>query len=175
MALEKWLPVFGWEGVYEVSNLGRVRSIERTQRDSLGKVRKFPNRVLKLKLQKTGYLRVSLSAPGRRSDELVHRLVCQSFHGDAPEGKNLVLHGNGEKTDNSASNLRWGDFADNAADSIKHGTNKQKSKTHCSQGHEYSPSNTRISPEGHRVCKKCHRDRERMRSRVKRRDHALSI
>jgi len=54
----------------------------------------------------------------------VHQLVCRAFHGLAPEGKPFALHRNGDKIDNRAANLYWGDAQDNTDDRVRHGRSK---------------------------------------------------
>lgn len=94
--METWKSVVDYEGLYEVSNLGNVRSI------------KFKNvRYFKLKPNRHGYIQAMLRKNGRRKNLSVHRLVCQAFKGGAPEGRNHVNHINGVKHDNRESNLEW--------------------------------------------------------------------
>lgn len=69
-----------------------------------------------------GYLRVTSYVAGKYVAEPVHRLVCEAFHGPAPEGKTEVAHINGDPMDNRADNLRWTDRVGNEADKVAHGT-----------------------------------------------------
>lgn len=70
-----------------------------------------------------GYPVVTMVRPdGLRATVKVHRLVCSAFHGPAPEDKQWVLHGNGNRADNRASNLRWGTPLENSQDMEEHGT-----------------------------------------------------
>lgn len=69
-----------------------------------------------------GYLRVQL---GRGVTRYVHRLVCLTFHGEAPSPAHQVAHGNGDPGDNRAANLRWATHVENQHDRWKHGTSNR--------------------------------------------------
>jgi hypothetical protein len=113
---EVWLPVVGHEGLYEVSDLGRIRSVPRTVKTG---VAQFSSAATVLKTAKGGrannYLRVFLTA-GRRRHAYVHHLVCEAFHGPKPADRPFVCHRNDCGTDNRAVNLYWGTADDNAFD-----------------------------------------------------------
>lgn len=99
---EIWKPVVGYEGFYEVSSMGRVKSLER--KDCLGRTVK--ERILKQAVTHDGYLRVGLYAGGKLKTLKIHRLVCEAFNDNRDE-KPEVNHINEDKTDNRASNLEW--------------------------------------------------------------------
>ena len=99
---ERWLPVVGWERLYEVSSLGRVRSLTRKTRN--GTVR--GGRILKAQPGPLGYLHVVLSDRPRLSNRAVHLLVLDAFHGPRPAGM-VGCHGPGGNQDNRASVLCW--------------------------------------------------------------------
>ena len=102
---ERWLPIPGYEGRYEVSDQGRVRNAS-------------SSRVLRQALhKKTGYLSASLS--GRRV--LAHRLVLLAFAGPCPDGME-TRHADGDSENNAIANLSWGTKAQNAIDRVVHGT-----------------------------------------------------
>lgn len=123
---EKWRSIEGYEGYYEVSNLGRVRSLERTLAD--GRIRK--GKVLHgSRKTDTGRLKVSLSRDGRVATAMIHRLVAMAFLGVPPDGRGLVLHSDGDHLNNRSSNLRWGTYADNVQDSLEHGTHRNQYTT----------------------------------------------
>lgn len=123
---EVWLPVLGYEGHYEVSDHGRVRSLPRKvslYNPQWGKMQKrqLPGRVLALSLVPGRYVPVALSKQGTAKTQEVHRLVLEAFVGLCPEGME-GCHNNGDRYDNRLSNLRWDTRANNHADKRKHGT-----------------------------------------------------
>ena len=115
---EEWRDVAGYEGLYQVSDQGRVKSLART--DSWGRTVK--ERILKPNVVGGGYLGVVLYAGGKTRMFFVHRLVCQAFH-ENPDNKPQVNHINEDKTDNRACNLEWCTCKQN----INHGTAKDRS------------------------------------------------
>ena len=139
--MEEWRPVVGYEGLYEVSDRGRVRSLK----GSLFK-----------QSECNGYFRVKLKGKTFST----HRLVLASFKPHHPPGKNLVLHGNGNPGDNRLENLRWGDQKENMADRRRHGNDPNLNKTHCPQGHPYSQDNTHVTGKRARMCLLCKRSLE---------------
>lgn len=118
MKNEEWRDVVGYEGRYQVSSMGRVKSLER--KDCLGRIQK--ERILKPGVNCGGYLKVGLRAGGKTRMFLVHRLVCQAFH-ENPDNKPQVNHLNEDKTDNRACNLEWCTRREN----MNHGTRNERS------------------------------------------------
>ena len=118
---ERWRPVVGFEGLYEVSDQGRVRGLDRLIAHPRGGVRRWPGRVLRACVMPHGYLEVSLCKDGTRTLRTVHSVVAEAFHGPAPAGHE-VAHENGRRADCRASNLSWKTRKDNHADKIRHGT-----------------------------------------------------
>ena len=154
--MRQWRAVPGWQGYYEVSDDGLVRSVKRPR--ALGAP-------LKPAIDKDGYGRVTLSAGmGRRQQVSVHRVVALAFIGPRPEGQ-VVRHLNGDNTDNRAANLAYGTVKDNEADKIRHGRKPQLNRTHCPSGHPYDEANTMVTKVGWRLCRECRRVRERARRR----------
>lgn len=104
-AEEEWRPVVGYEGRYEVSNLGRIRSVTRTfmHSGSYGGYRTTHSRILKPIGLEGQYQNVNL---GINNKVRVHRIVAMAFIPN-PENKKCIDHINGDKHDNRASNLRW--------------------------------------------------------------------
>ena len=96
--MEKWKDINGYEGIYQVSNMGRVRSI--CKRHS-----SMP-RIMKQRKAGAGYAYVGLSLNGVQRKLAVHRLVAKAFVSNT-ENKPEVNHINGNKTDNCANNLEW--------------------------------------------------------------------
>lgn len=129
---EEWKPVVGAEGYYEVSNLGRVRSVSRLVRHSnLKDLRPAKGRVLKLKAYPNGYLFVSLSQGGAVKERQVSHLVLEAFVGPRPKGYN-ACHNNGNQKDNRLVNLRWDSTINNAGDKRAHGTHLEGEAVHLS-------------------------------------------
>lgn len=119
---ENWLPVPGYEGLYSVSDAGRVRSEPRMITNAgSGKSYIQPGVMLKLAREKSGHLRVSLSRNSRIKFASVHSLVMLAFVGARPDGAD-ICHANGDATDNRVANLRYDSRAANIIDSKAHGT-----------------------------------------------------
>lgn len=117
--VERWLPVVGWEGLYEVSDLGKVRSLPRkTIRGVLG------GRELRPGMCSNGYMLVALCQNGRPESRLVHHLVADAFIGPRPDG-HQCCHNDGTRDNNALDNLRWDDTAGNQSDRVKHGTSNR--------------------------------------------------
>lgn len=121
---EVWLPVVGFEGLYEVSDRGRVKSLARTCLTSSGGTRRVPAKLLSFVPHGYGYWQVKLCKDGIPSTCLVHSLVAAAFLGPRPEGLH-VCHGPGGKQDNRPCNLRYGTPMENCADRRRDGTHLQ--------------------------------------------------
>jgi NUMOD4 motif/HNH endonuclease len=152
---ETWRPVAGYEGLYEVSDLGRVRSLRRPTASGMrgGKILK------PIVYSKYGHVRVGLHVNGRNTLRQVHQLVAEAFIGECPDGME-PRHGDGNAANNAAVNLSYGTKSDNCLDSVRHGTHRNARKTHCDSGHEFTPQNTWYL-QGGRRCRTCQRDRQR--------------
>lgn len=149
---EIWMPVHGYEGIYEVSSLGKVRSLPR--RDSLG--RRVSGRIMSTSRNPSGHIQVKLSKDGRSVQGKLHRIVLVAFAG-LPEPGDEVLHSDGNPANNQITNLRWGTRSENILDRVRHGVHHQAIKTHCPKGHEYDAINTHRTSDGRRMCKECGR------------------
>jgi hypothetical protein len=103
-AIERWLPVQGYEGIYEVSDLGRVRSLDR-QVQNMGKIDQVSGQVLAACKAGKGYLFVKLCRDGGHRRFYVHRLVATAFL--PPSEAPFVNHIDSVKTNNVAANLEW--------------------------------------------------------------------
>lgn len=156
---ERWLPVPGWDGLYEVSDLGRVRSLDRTVPHRYSGQVTLRGRVLRqCPSPPFGYLLVNLSAGGIERTRYVHQLVAEAFHGPRPAG-NEVRHGPGGMLDNSAANLCWGTPVANAQDKNRDGTVYQRARTVCPRRHPLVEPNLHAATarKGHRECLACSR------------------
>ena len=104
---ERWAPVVGFETRYEVSDMGRLRSVTRDTIRKDGKPLKIEGRIMKASPSNAGYLRVSaMSENGKRVQIPVHRAVATAFV-ENPDGKREVNHIDGDKRNNMAENLEW--------------------------------------------------------------------
>ena len=122
MKNEEWRDIEDYEGYYQVSSEGRVKSLERTFIDKSGRKRTVKERILKPAFDGWGYLIVTLCAGGKRKNLMVHRLVCEAFNDNRDE-KPEVNHINEIKTDNRACNLEWCTRREN----LNHGTRSERS------------------------------------------------
>lgn len=121
MSDERWLPVVGYEDRYEVSDFGRVRSLERRcEATKCGGSRRVPERILKPSSWGL-YHCVTLFCNGQRRRQNIQWLVMESFIGPRPAGHE-VCHNDGVYTNNRLANLRYDTRAGNFADKNKHGT-----------------------------------------------------
>lgn len=160
--VERWLPVVGWTGIYEVSDRGQVRSLDRI---CVGKKRKFyKGRTLVQTRDRLGYCRVSLKLNGFRKECLVHHLVLDAFVGPRPPGL-VCCHGPSGPSDNSIGNIRWGTYSDNNFDQVRDGTHGMSKRTHCPQEHLLVQPNLQAyaAAKGHRTCLACIRARSDVR------------
>lgn len=106
--MEIWKDVVGYENIYEVSDIGRIRTKENkvTYTTKHGE-RKWKQRILKQKTSKDGNKRVILWKDGKEETWLVHRLVAFAFLEQPNNGENIVNHIDGDKTNNIVENLEW--------------------------------------------------------------------
>lgn len=123
---ERWLPIPGYEGHYEVSDQGRVRSlariISRTMADGSVQHQLRPERFLR-QYSRNGswYPRVTLTVEFEKKTVSVHTLVLSAFVGACPDGQEC-RHLDGDFLNNRLGNLEWGTHPENEADKIAHGT-----------------------------------------------------
>ncbi|MEA1064721.1 NUMOD4 domain-containing protein [Erwinia sp. HR93] len=122
---ERWRPVVNFEGLYEVSNFGRVRSVSRWV--DFGKGRRLSEgRLLTISI-KGAYKNVCLCNNGVELTKTIHRLVAEAFV--AGTGK-VVRHLDGNSLNNHADNLAWGSYQDNENDKARHGRTLKGEKHH---------------------------------------------
>lgn len=115
MEIEVWKDIDGYEGYYQVSNLGGVRSVDRIVLYKNGQKRFHAGKVIKPQMDYQGYLRVGLNVSGNFKTYRIHRLVVLNFLTNK-ENKDQVNHINGIKNDNRLLNLEWVTGSEN----IKH-------------------------------------------------------
>lgn len=125
---EVWLPVVGYEGSYEVSDLGRVWSVARVITRSDGHPKTIPYKIKNLYKEDSGYMCVGLGIGGKHTSYRIHTLVLTAFVGPRPSGMECCHYPDRDRSNNALSNLRWGTRGDNRQDSIIHGTLLRGSK-----------------------------------------------
>lgn len=131
MVVENWKPVPEFEGLYEVSDLGNVRSLRKgiILKPSYSNSGGYP--MVIFRRNKLSFARYN------------HRLVMEVFVGPCPDGLE-VRHLDGNPKNPALTNLAYGTHAENMYDKAQHGTDHNVAKTHCPQGHEYSKENTYV-------------------------------
>lgn len=154
-ATENWKPVVGFEGLYEVSDQGRVRSLDHSTTGKDGRTRRYKGRVLVGSVDSSGRIQVVLSKEGKGHYRRVHRLVLEAFVGPCPPGYE-GCHWDDDRSNNHLSNLRWDTSSANSMDLVRNGNHNHARKTHCKHGHEFTEQNTGIRPNGVRWCRACH-------------------
>lgn len=154
--MESWLPVKDFESLYEISDLGQVRSLRQ------GKIMRPSTS------NSGGYPMYIFSVKGKRFPKYAHHLVLEAFDGPCPPGLE-ARHLDGDSSNpalmspDGTRRLTWGTSSENKRDEIRHGTHYEASRTHCDNGHEWTGDNTRIEyyPDGSfraRRCRQCGRD-----------------
>lgn len=118
---EIWKAIPGYEGFYEVSDHGRVKSMERVITDVLGRKRIVKERILRPGRDKDGYLRVVLRKDNSPRDFSIAPLVASVYIGHRPDGLECC-HNDGDRESNHFLNLRWDTHKNNNDDKLQHGT-----------------------------------------------------
>lgn len=162
-AQETWKPLVGHEGYAEVSDMGRIRTLDRTIMRSNGIPMSVKGQIATLHPGTHGYPSVRLYKQGKAYNVYAHRAVMAAFVGPCPKGLE-VCHNNGIRSDARLSNLRYGTRGENVRDSVKHGTNHWANKTHCPRGHALASPNLVPSmlKRGRRTCLACSRAQGRI-------------
>ena len=146
---EEWRAVVGYEGLYDVSNHGRVQSLARVVMRRNGVHQTIPGRQLKTPTSVAGYPVVGLWRGNNSKTRTVHSLVAEAFIGPRPPGME-VCHGSDGPQEPGIWNLRYDTHQQNLMDTIRQGTNSRVTRE-CPLGHLksqgnailYGPFNTR--------------------------------
>ena len=132
---EEWKDVVGYEGFYQTSNLGRVRSVDRIVPVTGQKSRRLKGLILRPSCTVYGHFNVNLSKDGIERSIRVHRIVAEAWFGPYPEGKE-VCHGPNGNKDNSITNLSYGTRSENLLHKRRDGTHSGR-PVRRSDGVEY--------------------------------------
>lgn len=129
----EWKDIKGYEGYYQVSSTGLVKTLERDIKKSNGVLQKRRERPTRMYPNKDGYTKVKLNRDGDSAEYFVHRLVAQTFVPN-PDAKEEVNHINFNRADNSAVNLEWVTHAENIQKTLAAGR-------HVTQTHDFKGQN----------------------------------
>lgn len=116
---EIWKDIEGFEGIYKISNLGRVKSLARVVQRKNNSVFRMDEHLVRPCECANGYLSVTLYKDGQHYALKIHRLVCQAFHGRPLGERNEVNHIDGDKANNVADNLEWCTHSENQKHSVR--------------------------------------------------------
>ena len=122
---EIWKDIEGYEGLYQVSNLGRVKSLDRHIRGTNNSLRFHCGRIMSPADNGKGYLSLTLKNNGQEKTVYVHRLVAQHFIPN-PNRKSDVNHKDFDKSNNRCDNLEWATRSENERHSLIHGKARQR-------------------------------------------------
>lgn len=117
---EVWKDIKGYEGLYQVSNLGNIKSFDRKVLYNNGKLHYHKGRMIKKRKKQNGYLSISVCKNGVEIHKSVHRIVAEAFIKN-PNNYPQVLHKNNIRNDNMVSNLKWGTQKHNMEQASKSG------------------------------------------------------
>jgi len=119
---ENWKDVVGYEGLYKISNLGNLKSLDGVRKNALGHERFIKGKIITGYIDQDGYRRVilypNLGDWRKRRKHYVHRLMAVTFLG---ESSGVVRHLDGNSSNNNINNLKWGTPKENSQDRSDHG------------------------------------------------------
>ena len=145
---EVWVDIKGYEGLYQISTMGNVKSLSRQVKHSNGGLKVLKERMLKTRVNSTtGYREVGLSKDGKQKFHHIHKLVAEAFI-DNPHRLPVVNHIDGCKTNNDISNLEWVTCSENIRHALTNGLSKNNMTDEIS----------RLGNEAHRKQVKCIED-----------------
>ena len=146
---EIWADIKGYEGLYQISTFGNIKSLSRPVKHSNGGTKIIRERLLKTKVNSTtGYREVGLSRDGKQKYHLVHKLIAEAFI-DNPHRLPVVNHIDGCKTNNDVSNLEWTTYSENIRHAFTNGLSKNNMTNEISRaGNEVQKKQVRCIDDG---------------------------
>lgn len=155
MEEEIWVDIKGYEGLYQVSNQGRVRSLDREVKRKGNNIYISKGKIKKNTIGKKGYLYTGLTDKnGNKKNIFTHRLVAQAFIPN-PENKPEIDHINGIRNDNRVENLRWVTKEENMNNPL---TKENQKTINKRSGNPNSKMVICIFPDGNEIPFKCKED-----------------
>ena len=125
-----WKSIVGYEGIYEISDTGSIRSLDRLIVNSLGVSRNIRGIILKQNNLRNNYLGVSLAKNGGKKTFAVHKLVIRTFNPLKDEGNFVCNHIDCDRQNNHTDNLEWVTIGENNRHSYLHGNQSRKGDRH---------------------------------------------
>lgn len=182
--IENWADILGYEGLYMISDQGRVLSCEREKELRGGYKRYMPSKIKSSLLDKYGYPSIKLCKNGKKSPFTVHRLVANAFIPN-PKEKATVNHINGIKHDNRICNLEWNTYSENIKHAFDTGLkvaakyDRSKAKIRKGSDHQFSKKVNQLTINGDLVkqwvcAKDATRDRAFTATHISRCCHGLA-
>lgn len=166
---EQWKPVPTYEGTYEASTWGRVRSVPRVVPDKKLGQKRIKGFIMKQTDSGDGRMVINLRRGYKSNTMKVHRVIMLTFVGPRPEGME-ICHNDGDYRNNRLDNLRYDTSSSNSYDMVEHGVHYWSKRDSCSRGHLFKGNNLIISldKEGifkQRICKSCKETRAYLQKR----------
>ena len=127
---EIWKDIKGYDGIYQISDRGRVKSVYRVTKYVTGRTRTEKERVLKQEVNLHGYCTLRLCKNSEYKRFFIHRLIANAFIPN-PKNKSSINHINSIRDDNEIDNLEWVTHSENCIHGHKYGNMKNSSKVHC--------------------------------------------
>jgi NUMOD4 motif. len=127
--MEKWKDIKGYEGLYQVSNMGNIKSLGRYVQDR-GNTYYIKEKMKIFHAKANDYGRLQLYKNGKPKNVYAHRLVAEAFLPNT-QNKKTVNHKNGIKTDNRVENLEWATYSENNIHAIETGLNGSEQRRNC--------------------------------------------
>lgn len=121
--IEVWKDILGYEGCYQISNIGNIKSLKRTVLYSKVGLKNIKERILKKRIQNSGYLIVDLRLLNKVKTFTIHRIVAEYFVPNL-NNKPCVNHIDGNKLNNNYYNLEWNTYSENNNHAINTGLRK---------------------------------------------------